>query len=92
MARIEIEWLWESTDCDQAGCSGGYSEGARVTIDGETALDLIPRASCFGSDDHWDANQVYRLILSHLGHTVDDAPDNSEIGRLIVDASKDEAP
>jgi len=85
MARIEIEWLWESTDCDQAGCSGGYSEGARVTIDGKTALELMPRASCFGSDDHWDATEVYRLILAHLGHTVDDKPDNSEIARLIAD-------
>jgi hypothetical protein len=72
MSAISIEWLWESRDCDQAGCSGGYSEGARVKIDGKTALELTPHASCFGGDS-WSESEVFRLILAHLGHTVEEA-------------------
>ena len=71
MSNIKIEWLSEYSDCDQAGCSGGYSEGARVTIDGKLVLDLTPSASCFGGD-HYDTSEVYRRIFAHLGHTVEE--------------------
>ena len=64
---INIEWLSDYTDCDQAGCSGGYSEGAIVTKDGKPFLSLIPAASCFGGD-HWDRDEVFRLILNELGY------------------------
>lgn len=67
MGRVSIEWLHDYSDCDQAGCSGGYCEGARVKIDGEIALDLTPRADCFGGDN-WDRDEVFGLILRHLGH------------------------
>ncbi len=66
MPKIEIEWLSDSNDCEQ--CGGGYAQGARVTLDGEPLLELIPRASCFGSKDDWDTDQVYALILRALGY------------------------
>ena len=69
MTNIRIEWLTASSDCDQAGCSGGYSEGARVYFDGELALDLEPEASCFGST-FYDQEQVFGLILGKLGHNL----------------------
>jgi len=70
MAVIEIEWLHDSTDCDQAGCSGGYAEGAKVTRDGEPWIELIPHAACFGSEDSWDIAEVFTRILTELGHEV----------------------
>lgn len=69
MPKIEIEWLDDGNDCDQ--CGGGYAAGARVTLDGELLLELIPRASCFGSEDDWDTDQVYARILQALGYELD---------------------
>ena len=66
MARIEIEWLTDYKDCDQAGCSGGYAEGARVRKDGEEWITLLPRAACFGSEDDWDQQEVYRRCFNRL--------------------------
>jgi hypothetical protein len=63
--HIEINWLSDSSDCDQAGCSGGWSEGAIVKVDGNTILELIPKAHCFGGD-HWDKDDVWTKILEKL--------------------------
>lgn len=63
--HIEIEWLSDYSDCDQAGCSGGYSEGAIVKVDGNTILELIPKAHCFGGDS-WDKEDVWAKILEKL--------------------------
>jgi hypothetical protein len=69
--HIEIEWLSDSTDCDQPGCSGGYSTGALVKVDGQDYLELIPVAHCFGGDS-WDQHDVYAILLSKLlGATVE---------------------
>ncbi len=67
MAQIEIEWLDDSHDCETCGWS--CAEGARVTINGEVALDLTPHAHCFGGDNYGRAD-VFERILSHLGHDV----------------------
>jgi len=67
MTDIRIEWLTDSTDCDQAGCSGGYSEGAKVYFDDELAIDLSPVASCFGGVNY-GFEEVFARILSELGH------------------------
>jgi hypothetical protein len=69
MTDIRIEWLSASTDCDQAGCSGNYSEGARVYFDGVLTLDLPPEPSCYGST-FYDQEQVFGLILAKLGHSL----------------------
>jgi hypothetical protein len=62
---VNIEWLSDSTDCDQAGCSGGYSTGAIVKLDGTIILELIPVAACFGGDS-WDREDVWAMILEKL--------------------------
>jgi hypothetical protein len=72
MTDIRIEWLTDSSDCDQAGCSGGYSEGARVYFDGELALDLEPLASCFDGVSY-SQEWVFGLILAKLGHNLTEA-------------------
>ena len=69
MTNIRIEWLSDVSDCDQAGCSGGYSEGARVYFDGELVLDLKPVASCYGST-FYAQEQVFGIILAKLGHNL----------------------
>ncbi|WP_242221752.1 hypothetical protein [Shinella zoogloeoides] len=70
MAKIEIEWLTSSSeDCETCGPS--YAEGAWVSIDGASALNLEPHASCFGGASY-DREDVYRRILAHLGHEVVD--------------------
>ena len=71
MATIKIEWLTDSySGCETCGTS--YAEGARVYIDDALALDLAPRAHCFGGADYQDG-EVYTRILQHLGHTVEQA-------------------
>lgn len=62
---IEISWLSDNYDCDQDGCSGGYSEGARVTVNGKQLLNLMPVAACFGGPS-WDKNEVWAMILNEL--------------------------
>ena len=69
MAEIKIEWLSEHTDCDQAGCSGGYAEGARVWIDGSLAIEMVPVAHCYDSVTY-DSDDVYRAIFEQIGHTL----------------------
>ncbi len=69
MTDIRIEWMTDSSDCDQAGCSGGYSEGARVYFDGELVLDLSPVATCFGGISY-DTEEVFGCILAKLGHNL----------------------
>ena len=69
MSIISVEWLNDSTDCDQSGCSGGYSEGARVLRDGEPWFELLPRAGCFGGES-WDKEQVFTEIARRMGHII----------------------
>jgi hypothetical protein len=64
-----IEWLSDYSDCET--CGGNYADGARVTIDGVEALELIPHAHCYGGD-HWSELDVYKLIFARLGHTLED--------------------
>jgi hypothetical protein len=68
--NIRIEWLTDSSDCDQAGCSGGYAEGARI-FDGPCSIwfELLPSAGCFGGDT-WSQEEVFAEILNRLGHSV----------------------
>jgi hypothetical protein len=71
-SNIGIEWLSESSECDQAGCSGGYATGAIVKLNGTTILELIPVARCWDSDS-WDVHEVYRQLLMKLtGYTVEE--------------------
>lgn len=65
MAKIEIEWLEDSSDCET--CSGGYAEGAVVKIDGKATLDMTPHASCFGGTSY-SQDEVYQRVFAHLGH------------------------
>ena len=71
MTDIRIEWLTDSNDCDQAGCSGGWEEGARVYFDGKLRLDLEPTAACFDGIGYSES-EVLRRILAELGHTVEE--------------------
>lgn len=75
MTEIRIEWMSEASDCDQAGCSGGWSDGAKVYFDGKLALDLSPSASCFGGD-HYPEEDVFRRILKKLGHNIVESSDD----------------
>jgi hypothetical protein len=67
MTNIRIAWLDDSNDCDQAGCSGGYAEGAKVYFDDKLAIDMSPKAACFGGVDY-DKEDIFARILTELGH------------------------
>lgn len=67
---IEIEWLVDNYDCDHAGCSGGWAEGATVKLNGEVIIECIPQASCFGSEDNWSNEEIYAKIFDYLGYAV----------------------
>ena len=72
MTDIRIDWMSDTSDCDQAGCSGGYSEGAMVYFDGKLAIDLSPVATCLGGTDY-DTVDVFARILKELGHNLVEA-------------------
>lgn len=63
MKDIHIAWLTDHHDCETCGSS--YAEGARVTVDGVVAFELIPIAHCFGGH-HWDEDEVYRQVFALL--------------------------
>jgi hypothetical protein len=67
MQSIGIEWRSDWYDCETCGPS--YAEGALVKLNGGTILDLKPVAHCYAGQS-WDREQVYRLILEHLGYAV----------------------
>jgi len=69
MTNIRIEWLDDSYDCDQAGCSGGYAEGAKVYFDDKLTLDMSPTAACFGGI-HYSQQDVLSRIFAELGHNL----------------------
>lgn len=70
MKTIKIKWLVDEYDCSHEGCSGGWAEGAKVTLNGEPFLELIPVAHCFGGDS-WTNEQVFEEILKKLGYNVE---------------------
>lgn len=65
---IEIQWLTDENDCDT--CGPCYAEGAKVLLNGEPLLDLIPAAACFNGDDY-SSSEVFLRILGELGYEVD---------------------
>lgn len=69
MTNIRIEWLDDSTDCDQAGCCGGYAEGAKVYFDDKLAIDMSPKADCFGGVNY-RSEDVLSRIFAELGHNL----------------------
>lgn len=70
MAKIEIEWLADSYECDT--CGFAFAEGAVVRIDDEVRVELRPRAHCQGGD-HFPENVVYRAVIEALGHEISDS-------------------
>jgi len=68
---IAIEWLTDVHDCETCGSS--WAQGARVTLDGETILEMVPVAHCFGGDN-WDETQVYEAIFRHIGYSLQEEP------------------
>lgn len=69
MSEISIDWLTDNHDCETCGSS--WAEGARVRIDGQVALELIPLAHCYDGSS-WDEREVFAALLAHLGHSLSD--------------------
>lgn len=69
MAKIKIEWLYDSWDCEACGVTEAM--GALVTVDDEIKLRLTPHAACYEGEDY-TSEDVYRAILVALGHEVED--------------------
>lgn len=76
MARIEIEWLDDTSDCETCGIS--YAEGASVRVDGVTVIEMTPRAHCFGGDNYYDA-VVWLAVLAHFGLAIA-VPPGDDVG------------
>ena len=64
---VTIEWLHDEHECDTCGTS--FADGAIVTLNDETILEMIPHAHCFGGC-HWNSEEVYKLILEKLGYEI----------------------
>lgn len=68
MSKIKIDWLTDEHDCEV--CGWNTASGARVTIDGVVALEMLPVAHCTGGQ-HYNEMDVYEGILLHLGHKIE---------------------
>lgn len=75
MSNILIKWLWDEHDCETCGWSA--SDGAEVYIDDKPILALKPVAYCF-DNTNYSRDDVYRAILEHLGHTVEEDTDDED--------------
>lgn len=63
--RLAIRWSEATSDCDQAGCSGGYARGARATLDGRLIFHEPPRPSC--CDSNWvRPEEILRLAAEKM--------------------------
>jgi hypothetical protein len=69
MARIEIEWIDDSHDCEI--CGFNLANGALVRIDGVEFEDWVPHAACYDGNN-FDIEDVVIGILKKLGHEVVD--------------------
>lgn len=68
MRQLKIVRLDDSYDCDQAGCSGGWAQGARIEIDGVVVKELTPKAHCLGGDSFED-DAIMQAVIEALGIT-----------------------
>ena len=69
--KIRIDWLGDSYECSHDGCSGGWAEGAVVTLDGVVIHDLTPVAHCYESTSYTQ-EEVYKRILIGLGYELEE--------------------
>lgn len=72
MDKIKIKWMYDTHECDTCGSS--YALGAIITM-GNTTICMEPVAHCYEGVDY-TTDDVYKLILSELGYTVEDEDDD----------------
>jgi hypothetical protein len=65
VAKVRVEWLEDSHECETCGWS--YAEGAAVYVDEKLILDLEPVAHCFGGQS-FDRTDVFRKIIEAMGN------------------------
>jgi hypothetical protein len=70
MTKIKIVWTSDSTECDQAGCSGGYSTGYDLFVGDELVKSFIPSASCYGGDTI-DETDALKEIFAYFGYELE---------------------
>lgn len=53
--KIRIEGAVTNSNCDHAGCSGGWASGYYIEVDGKEIKDLNPpeEPSCFGEKNYY---------------------------------------
>ena len=69
MKKIDIQWLFDSHECETCGAS--YAEGAKVEMEGVELLHLEPIAHCYSGKSYTES-EVYREILEKLGYTTEE--------------------
>lgn len=62
--QLEIEWLYDSYDCETCGPSD--AQGAIVRLDGQVVIELLPHAHCYSSETY-DNDSVYATIFNMFG-------------------------
>lgn len=71
MNKITIQWLTDEYDCEET-CGGSYAEGARVYLNNELLIQLIPKAHCYDPVS-WTEKEVYEHIVEKLGYEVEES-------------------
>lgn len=85
--QLEIEWLYDSYDCEDCGPSD--AQGAVVRLDGQVVIELIPNAHCYSSETY-DPDSVYATIFSLLGFDVSFRESVIRPGYEIVEEDDDD--
>lgn len=59
--KLEIEWLYDSYECDTCGISDAL--GAIVRLNNAVIIELIPNAHCYSSTTY-DESEIYATIFN----------------------------
>lgn len=81
MARIRIERITDTSDCDDCGIS--FADGALIYLDGELHTELQPAAACFGGVSY-DDDAIYLHVLRALDLSVVYSSEEGYYRRFIL--------
>lgn len=68
MAKIKIQRLYDSNDCET--CGGGSEYGGRVWVDDKLVWEYIPFAGCYDNEYYEDVD-LLKQALSYLNIEVE---------------------
>lgn len=80
MAHILVERTSDTYECEDCGFS--FADGAKIFVDGQLQVDLVPSAYCYDDTSYGDED-IYHEILKLVGVNLVYSDDPGSGRRLI---------